>query len=467
MRKNFDNSVNDLSFLSVSRLDLVFFFFTCLIILVLWLLPSQGLIFNIGVLIGIWISASILFILTRVDYLVALFSPNFICFFYLSGSLVLGCFAVYYEYGVLLNDFINDFRYVNNMKPIITFLVIGLSLNLFIGIRCAKQIDNTDLTLPIVVAPKKSIPIFLLAIYFCTLFESFYTYAVQLVCVMFICFLALNFKMAIRSIIYCSAIIPFTIGFANKRELILVLLVIMFCEALKHRSKISLSFKTVSLVTVACFIFLFFISVMSIMRGYGNFIDTGVVWDAIPYVGTYVTSDFFLSNFADNLEVSHTLPAMILPIEYVIEGRMDLLAGSTLIKPLFLPLPGEIFWFKPESAIRIFTLEQAPEVSAGGGSFPVPFVTEVFMNFHVFGLLVYGAILLIMEKVFKKAITASLLLPKVVYLLLSTYFFVVIRGSGLDLYFLHVFVPIVVILFVGKIYSFVKRNTISGVEFNV
>ena len=65
------------------------------------------------------------------------------------------------------------------------------------------------------------------------------------------------------------------------------------------------------------------------------------------------------------------------------------------------------------------------------------------MNFHLFGLIVYACAFLIMERVFKRAIVTPYILPKTGFLMLSVYFFVVTRGSGLDLYFLHLAVPLV------------------------
>ena len=231
----------------------------------------------------------------------------------------------------------------------------------------------------------------------------------------------------IRLIIYTLTIIPFSISFSNKRELILVLIVIMFCEAVRSRAKISLTFRTMLLGIVGFSTFLFFITVMSIMRGYGGFAGADTLWSAIPYILPYVSSDLFLSNFADNLEVSHTLPALVLPIEYAIESRIELLAGATIIKPIFLPFPAEIFWFARVSD-KNFHARASPSNFCKWRFLPVPFLSETFMNFHLFGLIVYACTFLIMERVFKRAIVTPYILPKTGFLILSVYFFVVTRG---------------------------------------
>ena len=214
-------------------------------------------------------------------------------------------------------------------------------MNLSIGISYAKRLEGIKSVDFYSGIANYLAPTLVVGIYTLTMLPYFFIYAIQLLFAVLLFFLMMQKPAVIRLIIYTLTIIPFSISFSNKRELILVLIVIMFCEAVRSRAKISLTFRTMLLGIVGFSTFLFFITVMSIMRGYGGFAGADTLWSAIPYILPYVSSDLFLSNFADNLEVSHTLPALVLPIEYAIESPLSF-RGAT-IKTNFCHSPRRYF----------------------------------------------------------------------------------------------------------------------------
>ena len=131
-----------LNSLSVSKLDISFGFFSIALLLTLWAIPYEDILYNIGLLSVVFVVFSISYTLSRVNYFVSLFSPNFICFFYLSLSFSVGCFSAYFGYGKLLNDFIDDLKNVSNLKVITSFIYLGLLINLSIGISYAKRLEG-------------------------------------------------------------------------------------------------------------------------------------------------------------------------------------------------------------------------------------------------------------------------------------------------------------------------------------
>ena len=66
---------------------------------------------------------------------------------------------------------------------------------------------------------------------------------------------------------------------------------------------------------------------------------------------------------------------------------LNLLAyGSTLIKPLFIMFPRDIFPFKPDSILELYTLAYDPAGRDLGGSWTIGLFSEFIWNFYFFGI---------------------------------------------------------------------------------
>ena len=215
--------------ITIKKIDLYYFLSVIFILLFLVALPDKKILLNVFYLTAIWVFLSLILTFNRVSYISSLFSPNLICFYYLSLSLCLGSLSAHYDYGRLYEDFSEDVLAVQDIKYIIIFLVLGLSINLFLGIRSSKflVLNNVDDNIS---SEIKLILVFLLILILYSLgsFQFFFTYTLKLFIAISICVLVFNTKFIYRFITYLIIIYPFTIGFSNKREMLLVVFLIFF-----------------------------------------------------------------------------------------------------------------------------------------------------------------------------------------------------------------------------------------------
>ena len=119
---------------------------------------------------------------------------------------------------------------------------------------------------------------------------------------------------------------------------------------------------------------------MSIARGYGNF-DVENVLVAFFYIGDYIRSDIFRDAIVDNLEFSGVYFDTVNCADYVLNNQIPTLLGSTFIKPLFLPIPRELFPLKPESMINIYTSTFVPGFYSRGVLYLLDFMGKLLLIF--------------------------------------------------------------------------------------
>lgn len=239
---------------------------------------------------------------------------------------------------------------------------------------------------------------------------------------------------------YCILLLSFfLVSYESKRELLYVLLLILFFELFDRRFEIKFTFKNSLFVLMCLSIFLFFIMAMSIARGYGNF-DVENVLVAFFYIGDYIRSDIFRDAIVDNLEFSGVYFDTVNCADYVLNNQIPTLLGSTFIKPLFLPIPRELFPLKPESMINIYTSTFVPGFYSRGGSLPVGFYGEAIANFLFFAPFAVYFLFSGIEFLYKKLIVSFETLTSVKYyiaLFLSITIVQFARGSGLELWILY------------------------------
>jgi hypothetical protein len=183
----------------------------------------------------------------------------------------------------------------------------------------------------------------------------------------------------------------------------------------------------------------------SILRGYG-FEATSVI-NAVKYLPDYIVSDIVVDMLVDNFEINYNYGSSVTSIDMVIEEDIKYQYGASLLKILFLPLPREIFPGKPESVMQLYTQVYRPDLWSIDGSLPVIFASEMFINFHYFGLLIYGFVFYILNKLF---LTFHLTPPycfksySAIFLFMTILMFA--RGSGIEQWLLYYLlaVPILV-----------------------
>jgi len=109
-----------------------------------------------------------------------------------------------------------------------------------------------------------------------------------------------------------------------------------------------------------------------------------------------------------------------------------------LLKPLFLPIPREALAFKPESMMQLFTQIFAPDWWAEGGSLPVMFAADMFLNFHYLGLVPFVLVWLAVNHLFERLHAVELRsFAAWSFIFLSTTVLMFARGSGIELWLLY------------------------------
>lgn len=387
-------------------------------------------------------------ILSNVKYAFQFLMPSIVMLFYLSFSFALGSKFVPLGYGFLTIDFIDSIKGMKSLKYS-TFYWLNIFNILFLislnGLNKQKKMEfmNGEKI-------KKnyiSILILIILLLLVSNVKFFGTFGLQIGLIIVLCVCLKPFSRPIKIIFYilflCIAVI---FNHENKREILMIFMVSFFMFSYTERLffKINISnFITYSLILL---MFVGLILASSILRGYGSFEVESFV-DALVHIPDYISADVFAYSIIDNFEISHTYPAAILPVEYIINGQLNVKYGSTLIKPLFLPFPREIITFKPDSVISIFTSFQAPEVFAVGGSFPVAFPSEVFVNFHLVSFFVFTVIVLLFNNVylslFKYRITGFRFKA---YLSFVVLLFILIRGGGSDLLLISYLSSLIVVI---------------------
>lgn len=227
----------------------------------------------------------------------------------------------------------------------------------------------------------------------------------------------------------------------NKREAIFLILPLFLLEL--HNKRFSIGFKQIFSIAFIAAFFLYGIMVMSIVRGYGNYPVKNAL-EATSYVGDYMKSKSFLESLFNNLEFSYTYFCSTQSVEYIFDDPSHLTYGETLTKFLFLPVPRSVFPYKPNSSLHYFTEAYAPgsrtDPSKKWESFPISFYSEMFWNFHLFGLIFLFFFYTIFNNIYKIIVSKvrdHTIINHIALLYAYMLFLFLLRGAGFDLYFLY------------------------------
>lgn len=440
---------------------LIKIFITFILLFVLGLTPllfeNEWLKYNSYYFFTFQFFIFVIALLTRIKYLASIFLPTNLMILYLGISFSVGSYFVPLEYGFLTKSFISDFYNMKNYPIVVTvwlqFFNVMMLLSLIYLSNEERYISTINFSTKMK-KPELILPISILLLLLVSPFDYFFIFGCQIALLLIILMSASRFSLKINVLsVLLSLSIFIQYNSFNKREILMALILVLLFYSITKKIKLKLNLK--SLVSYSILLMSFFCIVLtsSILRGYGG-IDTSNALEAFSLIPSYMTSELFYHYLMDNFEISHTFPAGVLPIEYIIESRLDVQGGATLIKPLFLILPREIFPFKPESLIHLFTATQNPAVYALGGSYPVPFPSEVFANFHYAFVPFLFLLLLAINNIFKICLSKNIdNLKFKVSIVFSAMVFILIRGGGADLLFIH-FLSALPILF---IYSKFKK----------
>ncbi|WP_299837351.1 hypothetical protein [uncultured Tenacibaculum sp.] len=224
----------------------------------------------------------------------------------------------------------------------------------------------------------------------------------------------------------------------DKRNIIVVLFLIVFFETIKSYKSIRISVKNVLILSFTSILFLFLIITASINRGYGSFEDKSFK-NTLTNSIEYIQSDFFIDAITDNLELNYNYGATFVALDYVDKGIIEYQYGLTLIKPLFIPIPRTIFPDKPLSFMNLYTKEYEYSEWIKGAALPVIFPVELYGNFFYLGLFVLFLFYRVLNEMYMVIVKDS---NRINFKFFVSVFFVIthlffIRGGGIDLYVLY------------------------------
>ena len=125
-------------------------------------------------------------------------------------------------------------------------------------------------------------------------------------------------------------------------------------------------------------------------------------------------------------------------LNQILNGELKYQFGLTLLKVFFIPVPRELFPWKPNSMMQIYTKKRNPEYYNSGGSYPIIFQCDMFLNFHFLGIIPFFLIWYLINSFyikFHKMTKQNLKFFSYPFLFITILIFA--RGSGLELYIIH------------------------------
>jgi hypothetical protein len=431
---------------------LIIIFINIILSISVYFIDNQELIDTQHVFFIIQALSMALYILKKIKYVYQLLTPSLFVLVYYMFSFCLGSYFSPRGYGFITKDFyINDLLEVQNYSLIISYLLLVNTMLFYATVRTLSiSVPLNEHEKPTFMKENSDNNLKIFGLFILFLIVSnlpfFGQFGFQYAIVILICIALKERTSFIKLSFYIPLFVLFMIfNHENKREIILMALSIMALESVFSNSRLILTFKNICTYTVTIVILVILIISSSLLRGYGEYGEINT-FQAILLIPQYVGSDVFIDAVMDNFEVSSVYPSVVLPIEYILTGKMELIFGQSIIKPLFLMIPREAFPAKPESIITLFTNTQAPSFFLRGGSLPVAFPGELFINFHIFGIPFFYLLISMFNYFYRQLTTLNCESLKFkMYAATSLSIFIFIRGGGFDLYSIFVMSTFVIL----------------------
>jgi len=411
-------------------------------------LPNQLLAEHSYVLYGIQFFTLIPYLLSKTGELKNLFIPTFFVLVYFLVNLALGSWLVPRDYG-WDKRFTETVLSVDHYNIIVPFLMAS-NLVLFLLTRSTlRRLTTVDQSLQMEEIQAHSgnypewyslakAPLYFGLFYLVSAIEAFNVFSFQLaILVVHLTEPALRRRSYRFAVFGIYLLVMLSFSFENKREIAMTLFLLIFLEAYFSRAK--LRFRPADLATYVGAGMLFFMLILaaSILRGYGDF-EVKSAMQAVTLIPKYISSDLFIDGITDNLELNYCYGTTITSMDHGLRGLFDFQYGASLVKWVFLPIPRDALDYKPMSMMQLFTSEYLPEWWRSGGSLPVMFAADMFLNFHIFGLFPFALVWWGFNEMFVRIHTVafrSVAYFSCIFLVITVLMFA--RGSGFELWLMY------------------------------
>jgi hypothetical protein len=441
-------------------------FVNIIVIIISFFLPNEFLKMDSYILYGIQFFTMIPYLIKKLMYVKNAFLPTFFALFYYLINQFLGSILIPRDYG-WNKEFTSDLLSINNYNIIISYFLLANLVLFIISYLAIKKLNTTFSNFPIKlkelrISFKLELIWFIIFIGVFTAisyFEVFMFFSFQLAIFIILFSYIAYHKKWYRFIIYLlSLYIMVLYSFESKREVVVVLFLILFVETYHSRSLIQFTIKKLITYILGFVVFIGLILISSILRGYGDYGAISLP-NAITYVPQYINSDIFIDGITDNLELNYSYGVAVTSMDMIVKGELNHQYGLTIIKLLFLPIPRDIFPNKPESIMQLYTKKRDPTYWEMGGSLPVIFPSEMYLNFNYLGLFFYALIWTLINNTFiyfHSLNKRGLLYFSFIFGFIIVLFFA--RGSGFEQYVLYYLFSIPIILFHLSLKYLVSNN---------
>lgn len=418
------------------------------LVLLAVILPNDFLIWDSYVLYAAQALTMIPFVLSRTVYVKNLFLPTFFVLVYSLVNLAFGSYLVPRGFG-WDKQFADVATNIQNYNRIVPFLLASNIVLFWLTLTALRDLALADAQWRSSThnepASSESLGLAKMLLYIPLFFAvSYLDIYSALSFLLAILILHLTDPWLKRSLLRYAVYIYYLVvlaafDFGNKREIAIVLFLIIFLEAYHRGARLAFTPKAIAAYIVASTSFFGLILTASILRGYGDF-PVSTIFGAIADIPRYMTSNMFIDGITDNLELNYNYGVAITAIDQTLRGLIHYQYGASLIKVLFLPIPRDALPFKPDSIMQLFTRIYAPDWWSEQGSMPVRFAAEMFLNFSYLGLVGYAVIWACINKLFLTFHTAtprSFVACSCLFLCITVLMFA--RGSGLEEWLLYYF----------------------------
>jgi hypothetical protein len=434
-------------------------------------LPNEFLAYNSYLFYGLQLFTMVPYLVRKAGYIKNLFLPTFFVLIYFLVSMTFGSYLVPRDYGwdKQFADVATDIRTYRLIVPFFmlsSIVLFVLSAKAFDTLARAPYHDPPGNLQHVGLAPGAGlakIPFYFAAFFAVSYFDIYSAFSFQLA------LLILHLTdPALRRRWYRYSVYLFYLGvkvglsYENKREIVMVLFLITFLECYYGRLPLRFTFKSVAGYILIGVSFFALVLAASILRGYGDFPVASII-DAFSYIPGYMSSEMFVDGITDNLELNYSYGVSIAAVDHALRGVIPYQYGGSLIKVFFLPIPRDAIPFKPDSILQIFTQIYAPEWWLEGGSMPVVFSADMFLNFNYLGLVPYALVWWVINRGFLRfhiVSPQSFIAYSCVFFFISVMMFA--RGSGIEQWLLYYLLAAPVFFLAGLAHKVVRAPALGG-----